>query len=127
MDSTQQSHRPCPKVTALCQMAPSHPTVQSIELDQLLPPDRQPRRYFDAEAMEQLTARIESNGILQPLLERPVGDKYEVVAGERQYKAARAVGLTEVPVMVISVTDGEAMQYSLVENLRSLSVIYTLN
>jgi ParB family chromosome partitioning protein len=92
--------------------------VQSITLDLLLLPDRQPRRYFDAEAMQQLSASIKSNGILQPLLVRPVGDKYELVAGERRYQAALEVGLTDVPVTVRAMTDEQALQYALVENLQ---------
>jgi len=77
-----------------------------------------PRRYFDEEAMAQLTASIKENGILQPLLVRPVGDKYEVVAGERRLKAAQAVGLTEVPVTVRFLSDLQASEYALIENLQ---------
>jgi len=64
-------------------------SVRTIPLDRLLSPEHQPRRYFDGEAMQQLIASIKENGILQPLLVRPVGDKYELVAGERRLKAAR--------------------------------------
>lgn len=68
--------------------------------------------------MAQLTASIKENGILQPLLVRPVGDKYEVVAGERRLKAAQAVGLTEVPVTVRFLSDLQASEYALIENLQ---------
>ncbi len=61
--------------------------VTSVPLDQLLPPMSQPRRYFDGTAMAELTASIRENGILQPLLVRSVGDKYEIVAGGRRYFA----------------------------------------
>lgn len=93
--------------------------MRTIPLDRLLCPEqRQPRRYFDGEAMQQLIASIKENGILQPLLVRPVGDKYELVAGERRLKAARTVGMTEVPVTVRSMTGEQALQYALVENLQ---------
>ncbi|MBC6477180.1 MAG: ParB/RepB/Spo0J family partition protein [Hormoscilla sp. GM7CHS1pb] len=96
----------------------SEKDIQSIPLDRIFSPDRQPRRYFDAEAMQQLIASIKSNGILQPLLVRPLGDKYKLVAGERRLEAARTAGLTEVPVTVREMTDSQALQYALVENLQ---------
>lgn len=92
--------------------------MQSIPIDRLFSPESQPRRYFDEDAMQQLTASIKENGILQPLLVRPIGNKYEVVAGGRRLRAARAVGLTEVPVTVQEMTAKQALQYALVENLQ---------
>src|SRR5689334_21363455 len=72
---------------------------QSIPLEQIILPPTQPRRYFDSEALKQLTASVKQHGILQPLLVRPVdGDKHELVAGERRYRAAKEAGLKEVPV-----------------------------
>lgn len=92
--------------------------VQSIPLDRLFLADRQSRRYFDEEAIEQLTVSIKKNGILQPLLVRPIRDKYEVVAGERRYRAAKIAGLKELPVNVREMTADQALQYALVENLQ---------
>ncbi len=94
------------------------PRVLSISLNQLFTLKGQPRRYFDEEATQELAASIKKNGILQPLLVRPMGDKYEIVAGKRRYKAARIAGLTEVPVTVREMTDEQAVQYALVENLQ---------
>jgi ParB family chromosome partitioning protein len=69
--------------------------------------------------MQQLTDSVKEHGILQPLLVRPAGiGQYELVAGERRYRAAHAVGLTEVPVVVREMTDSQAVQYALVENLQ---------
>lgn len=68
--------------------------------------------------MQRLTASVTEHDILQPLLVRPVGDKYELVAGERRYKAATEAGLTEVPALVRKLANEEAMQYALVENLQ---------
>ncbi|NER39482.1 MAG: ParB/RepB/Spo0J family partition protein [Oscillatoria sp. SIO1A7] len=99
----------------------SEERVRSIPLDRLLPSKRQPRCYFDGEAMQRLVASIKENGILQPLLARPIGDKqemYELVAGERRYRSALQLGLAAVPVTVREMTDAEALQYALVENLQ---------
>jgi ParB family chromosome partitioning protein len=95
------------------------PTVPStVALDQIILPTTQPRRYFDPQAMQSLVESVKSEGILQPLLVRPVDEKYEVVAGERRYRAALESGLTEVPVTVREMTDDQAVQYALVENLQ---------
>jgi ParB family chromosome partitioning protein len=67
--------------------------------------------------MQSLVESIKSEGILQPLLVRPVGKKYEVVARERRYRAALEAGLTEVPATIREMTDDQAIQYALVENL----------
>ena len=91
--------------------------VMLITLDRFLPPQRQPRRYFNPEAMQVLVASIRQYGILNPLMVQPVGGKYEVVAGERRYRAAVELGLTSVPVTVREMTDEQAIEYALVENL----------
>jgi ParB family chromosome partitioning protein len=90
-----------------------------VTLDSLYLPAQQPRRYFDPQKMEQLVQSVKAHGILEPLLVRPLPDgKYELVAGERRYRAAKTVGLTEVPVTVRELTNNEALQLSLVENLQ---------
>ena len=79
----------------------------------------QPRRYFDQEAMEKLVKSIQKNGILQPLLVRPLStEKYELVAGERRYRAAKQAGIEEIPVVVRDLTDEEATEIALMENLQ---------
>jgi len=81
----------------------------------------QPRRYFNPEALENLTASIRQHGILQPLLVRPLSGvtvKYELVAGERRFRAAQAAGLLTVPVVVRHLSDNEAATLALVENLQ---------
>ncbi|WP_199247005.1 ParB/RepB/Spo0J family partition protein [[Phormidium] sp. ETS-05] len=93
--------------------------VKSVHLDQLvLPPPPQPRRHFGETEMQQLVASVRECGIIQPLLVRSVGDKYEIVAGERRYRAALEVGLTSIPVIVRVLSDTEAKQYALTENLQ---------
>ncbi|MGL4499759.1 MAG: ParB/RepB/Spo0J family partition protein, partial [Planktothrix sp.] len=92
---------------------------ENIRLDQISPPAFQPRKYFDEAAMEELTVSVQQHGILQPILVRPLGEnQYELVAGERRYKAAKALGLTQVPVIVRQMSKPEAMQYALMENLQ---------
>ena len=81
----------------------------------------QPRRYFDPQKMDQLVQSVEAHGILENLLIRPLPgeeNRYELVAGERRYRAAEIIGLEEVPVTIRQLTDEEALQIALVENLQ---------
>ncbi len=96
---------------------PASPTTININFIKL--PASQPRRYFDPQKLEELSRSIEKLGILEPLLVRPLpaGD-YELVAGERRYKAATMAGLTEVPVVVKEMDDAITYQVRLVENLQ---------
>ncbi len=91
---------------------------QRVALANISLPSSQPRRYFNPSAMQTLVVSIRTKGILQPLLVRPMGDKYELVAGERRYRAAIEAGLSEVPVSVRNMSDLEAVQYALTENLQ---------
>jgi ParB family chromosome partitioning protein len=90
----------------------------TIPLDHISLPPNQPRRYFDSEALKQLTESIKQHGILQPILVRPLdGEKHELVAGERRYRAAQDIGLKEVPVVIRELDDNAAFQFALIENL----------
>lgn len=92
---------------------------QALALEQIHLPKQQPRRYFDPQKMEGLVESIKLHGILEPLLVRLTPNhQYELVAGERRYRAAKTAGLTTVPVVVRSLTDQEALQISLIENLQ---------
>lgn len=93
-------------------------TSSTVQLDKIVLPATQPRRYFDPQAMQSLVESVKQNGILQPLLVRPAGDKYELVAGERRYRAAQTAALTSVPVNVREMSDEQAVQYALTENLQ---------
>lgn len=91
----------------------------SLPLVQITLPASQPRRYFDPAAAETLKRSIKEKGILQPLLVRPIGENaFEIVAGERRYRAARDLGLTKVPVTVRELSDLEAAEVALAENLQ---------
>jgi ParB family transcriptional regulator, chromosome partitioning protein len=90
-----------------------------VKLSDIRLPSQQPRHYFDPQALKQLTDSISQHGILQPLLVRPLEKGgYELVAGERRYRAATEIGLTEVPVVVKELADEAAWQLALIENLQ---------
>jgi ParB family transcriptional regulator, chromosome partitioning protein len=78
----------------------------------------QPRRYFDAAKLAELTESIKAQGLLQPVLVRKDGQGYKLIAGERRWRAAQAAGLHEVPALVRDVTEGQAFELALVENLQ---------
>lgn len=91
----------------------------SLPINAIKLPAQQPRRFFAREKLAQLTESVKHNGILENLLVRPLNEsEYELVAGERRYRAAIAAGLTEVPVTVKELTDKEALLLSLTENLQ---------
>lgn len=92
--------------------------VTSVPVALLRPGTGQPRRAFDPLKLDQLAVSIRERGILQPLLVRPVGEGYEIVAGERRWRAAQQAGLREVPVLVRNLTVEEAQQLALIENLQ---------
>lgn len=90
-----------------------------VRIDSIKLPVSQPRRYFDTQAMQSLIESIKADGILQPLLVRPLdGGQYELIAGERRYRAACEIGLKEVPVTIRELTDQQALHVALVENLQ---------
>jgi ParB family transcriptional regulator, chromosome partitioning protein len=95
--------------------------ARALPVASLQPGPHQPRRSVSPESLEELTASIRARGILQPLLARPHPQepgKYEIVAGERRWRAAQAAGLHEVPVLVRPLSDADAMAAALVENLQ---------
>jgi len=84
-----------------------------------LPTKRQPRRYFDPEKMAQLVASVREHGILEPVLVRPLANGiYELIAGERRFRAAQEVGLAQIPIVSREFSDQEALQVALMENLQ---------
>jgi len=102
----------------LGEVAPEAATQKAVAVTAIRLPPQQPRRYFDPDKLEQLVLSIKEHGILEPLLVRPrPGGEYELVAGERRYRAAQKLGLAEVPVVIRKLTDEEALALSLIENL----------
>lgn len=89
-----------------------------VAVDRIVPSPLQPRRAFDETKIEELASSIRNQGIIQPLVVRPNGDQFELIAGERRWRAAMKAGLSRVPVVVRNATDHEALQLALVENLQ---------
>lgn len=92
--------------------------LTEVGLDALRPGRYQPRRDMDAEALESLAQSIRSQGVVQPLVVRDTGDGYEIVAGERRWRAARLAGLETVPAVVRALPDETAMAVALIENIQ---------
>ncbi len=93
--------------------------VTVLPLQKVEPNPNQPRKLFDEEQLEALADSIREHGLIQPLAVRSIGDGfYQIIAGERRWRAARLAGLTEVPVMVVEVDDKNVMELALVENLQ---------
>ena len=90
-----------------------------VAIEKIVLPQQQPRRYFEPQKMQQLVASVRQHGILAPLLVRPLDNqKYELVSGERRYRAAKVVEILEVPVIIRQLSNEEAMQIALIENLQ---------
>ena len=93
--------------------------IERVRMADIVPNKEQPRRDFDLAALEQLAASIREHGVIQPLVLRPMPNgTYQIVAGERRYRASRMAGLLEVPAVVQELTDQEAMELALIENLQ---------
>ncbi len=93
--------------------------ASTLPLDEIVPNRDQPRKQFDDEALAELADSIAQHGVLQPLLVRPMPDgSYQLVAGERRWRASRMAGLTEVPVVVRDMAEQEAAELALIENLQ---------
>ena len=91
---------------------------QKLKITEIEPNKKQPRKTFNDEALQALADSIVENGIIQPLTVRPYGDVYQIVAGERRWRAARLAGLKEVPVTVIEADDKTAAELAMIENLQ---------
>ena len=90
-----------------------------LSINEVEPNRNQPRKVFNEKALEELAKSIEQNGIIQPILVRPMSDgSYQLIAGERRWRAARMAGLHEVPVTIREMTDEEASVFALIENLQ---------
>lgn len=96
--------------------------VQKLPLDQLEPNPNQPRTIFDEEALKELATSIKRYGIVQPLVVRPHGQKYEIVAGERRWRASRLAGLKTVPALVRTTEELERLELALVENVQRVDL-----
>jgi len=92
--------------------------LRTIKVTQISPDPNQPRRVFDELALEELASSIREHGILQPIVVTPRGDGYQIVAGERRYRAAQKAGLEKIPALVRTLSDQHKLELSLIENLQ---------
>ncbi|MCI7268461.1 MAG: ParB/RepB/Spo0J family partition protein [Mollicutes bacterium] len=92
--------------------------IINIKTEQIIPNTYQPRKNFNEEALMELSQSIKEHGIIQPLTVRKIGEIYELVAGERRWRAARMLSLEEVPCIIVDITDRESVQIALIENLQ---------
>lgn len=99
--------------------------IRLVNIENIIPNRFQPRLQFDEEALNELAASIKEHGIIQPLVLRSVGDKFEIIAGERRYKASQIAGMTSVPAIICDLDDNESAEVAIIENThrRALSPI----
>ncbi len=116
--SSKPSPRRLRNVTLFDEADEAVPSTSTVPLVSIIISATQPRRYFAPSAMQMLVESVKKDGVLQPILVRPVGDKYELVAGERRYRAAQSARLTDIPAVVREMSDSEAVRFALTENLQ---------
>ena len=92
--------------------------VVYLYLDDIIPNRFQPRQVFDEKALKELAVSIKEHGVIQPIIVRNIGNKYEIIAGERRYKASALAGLTKIPAIVRNLDDKESSKVALLENLQ---------
>ena len=94
------------------------PEPAEVDIDAVVPGPMQPRTHFDEGSLEGLADSIRTHGVVQPLLVRRQGDRFELIAGERRWRAARLAGLTKVPIVVKDVPDRDLLEIALIENIQ---------
>ena len=95
-----------------------HPGIAVVDINEIKANEFQPRRDFDQGALEELAQSIRENGLIQPVIVRKAGDKYELIAGERRLRASKIAGLKVIPVVIRKSTDREALELAIVENIQ---------
>src|SRR5918992_325844 len=88
-----------------------------LPIDEIRPNPNQPRKSFEAGSLDELARSIKASGVIQPIVTRRVGNRYELIAGERRWRAARAAGLSRIPAIIREASDSESLELALVENL----------
>ncbi len=108
-----------PRGTQVSAVSGDATATDHLSVHLLQPGMYQPRHHFDEEALQELAESIRRNGVIQPVLVRPIAEnRYEIIAGERRWRASQLAGLTEIPVIIRSLTDMEALEIALVENIQ---------
>jgi ParB family chromosome partitioning protein len=98
--------------------APAAGGLRMLPVSAMAPHPGQPRRHFDEDALDELARSIEARGLIQPIVVRPHGKEYQIVAGERRWRAAQRARLHEVPVIVRELDDAETLEIALIENIQ---------
>ena len=91
--------------------------LEDIPVGEIKPNPRQPRKKFDSESIDEMTSSIKTFGVVQPIIVRPVGNSYEIIAGERRWRAAREAGLETIPAVIRQSTETDSLEVALIENL----------
>jgi ParB family chromosome partitioning protein len=107
-----------PASTPRADVADSGERIHQVDLANILPSALQPRKDFARDALQELIDSIRQHGIIQPLIVRQSGARFELIAGERRWRAAKEIGLPQVPVIIRSASDLEVLELSLIENLQ---------
>ena len=89
-----------------------------LSIASLRPNPRNPRKSYDPAELDELVQSVREKGVVQPILVRPVGTEFEIIAGERRWRAAQKAGLHDVPVVVQEATDKEALELAIIENVQ---------
>lgn len=97
---------------------PKDKQIQDIELIKIIPNSYQPRREFSDESIRELASTLDKEGLLQPIVVREKGDKYEIIAGERRFRAAKQLGWDKIPAIVNNMDEAQAASLALIENLQ---------
>lgn len=92
--------------------------IKVIKTENIIPNKKQPRTYFDEVKLQELADSIREHGIVQPIVVRPLDDKYEIVAGERRWRASKKIGLEDVPVIIKELDDHQVTEIALIENIQ---------
>ncbi|WFA08307.1 ParB/RepB/Spo0J family partition protein [Tissierella sp. Yu-01] len=92
--------------------------IEKLNIDLITPKEDQPRQYFDDNALKELAESIKENGVIQPIIVRKVDESYQIVAGERRWRASKSAGLKEIPAIIRSFDEEEAAKISLIENVQ---------
>jgi len=94
-----------------------HQALREVSIDTIFPNPYQPRTVWDQQELADLAESIKANGVVQPIIVRPVGNKFELIAGERRFRAAQLASLTTIPALIRQATDEQMLELSLVENI----------
>ena len=118
--SEVEANQPIPIVTISSNISIDkdlHSSMREISLDSILPNRYQPRTVWDQQELSDLAHSIQANGVIQPIIVRPAGAKFELIAGERRFRAAQLAALTTIPAIIRQATDEQLLEMALVENI----------